>query len=513
MNIGFMAGLNLKGPASKNPVDSGTVPQGRDCKRGNKTQGFLQALEKSKQGIKSDNFKNAGNRPGKNESDSVVKTRPTERTEVPKPVVEDHDSTELNGANGELPEQFNSQLLLELADLLRTIGITLGETNSSPDDAQMQNFPGQPGAQPEALAAGQQKAHIMQLLQIVRKLTGEMNGRGDAGFEAVLQNLLTMTDAQLTDGNNPIDPRLIARIVETLKKDLMSFKQETPINTMNINAANMGDITEGIPSEKKTGDAEKVQNGAAVSGLSGKAAETGKQPLSVDSAETKEQIAADSVVRTRQNVSDQSNSSEQSGSGLPKRDVPGKNVNVTNLDERTTAQQFELEPHVYGSGMDTQNPSSLEQSSDTVKITRNIFGQIAQKAKLMVAPGVTEMQIQLKPEVLGKLNLTISSENGMVTAKFNAESHTVKAIIEANLSSLKDALTQQGVKVDQLVVDVGTQSHQQGFERRNSYYSGSAAGKNGAVLVNSEDVEKLFSRDANAGAVNAYYGSTVEFTA
>lgn len=518
MNIAFMAGLNPKGPASKNSVDTGVVSQGRDCKRaGNKTNDFLQVFEKSKLEVKSDTVKNAGSRAGKNESDSLSKTRAAELSKVDNQLSEDYDSTDVSRANGELPEQINSQLLLELANLLKTIGFTPGEVNTASDDAQIQNSSGQSGGKPELLLTTQQKAHIMQLLQMVGKLTGETDGSGKAGFEAVLQNLLKMTEVQPTDENARIDTRYIAEILETLKNDLKSLNQETSANTVKatgiVNAANRGDITGGILTQHKTVESETIKNGSSASAVSGTAVETGKQPLSVDSNQNKEHIDSGSMLKNGQNDLSQSKSSEQKDFGLLKKDESGKTLNVPGLNERTAAQPFELETQVSGSGLDVQNPAGLEQSSEAAKTTRNIFAQIAQKAKLMVAPGVTEMQIQLKPEVLGKLNLTISSENGQVTAKFNAESHIVKAIIEANLGSLKDALTQQGVKVDQLIVDVGTQTHQQGFDRRNSYYSGSGSGKNGSVSVNSDEVDKLFFHDAHSGAVSAYYGSTVEFTA
>ena len=154
-----------------------------------------------------------------------------------------------------------------------------------------------------------------------------------------------------------------------------------------------------------------------------------------------------------------------------------------------------------------------EQMTMVPRMTQVIFGQIAQKAKLIVTPGLTEIQIQLKPEFLGKLNLRISSENGIVTAKFNAESQMVKGVIEANLSNLRDALTEQGVKVDRLVVDVGTQKEQSGFNGREHSFFNQGSTKSHGMIQHGEEYDKLISTELQWEMNRKLYGNTVEFTA
>jgi len=142
-----------------------------------------------------------------------------------------------------------------------------------------------------------------------------------------------------------------------------------------------------------------------------------------------------------------------------------------------------------------------------------ILGQVVQKARLLVTPGITEMQIQLKPEFLGKLDLSISSENGQVTARFNAENYRVKEVIEANLNQLRDALAEQGVKVDQLQVNVGTPRDHSGHWNRGEAFYGGKSGRPGRVAVNSDEFERFLPAEAEAGIIREYYGSTVDFKA
>jgi flagellar hook-length control protein FliK len=56
---------------------------------------------------------------------------------------------------------------------------------------------------------------------------------------------------------------------------------------------------------------------------------------------------------------------------------------------------------------------------------------------------------------LGKIQLKITMENHLISAKFVAESEHVKALIETNFTDLKQMLSQNGVQVDQLMVSVG----------------------------------------------------------
>jgi len=103
----------------------------------------------------------------------------------------------------------------------------------------------------------------------------------------------------------------------------------------------------------------------------------------------------------------------------------------------------------------------------------------------------------------------------LVTAKFNTESYRVKEVIEANLNTLKDSLAQQGVKVDQLVVNVSTQKDYSGFQEQNrSYYHHNSSKHNEkAETLFEEDFEKLFSADMESQTLQAYYGNTVDFKA
>lgn len=105
-----------------------------------------------------------------------------------------------------------------------------------------------------------------------------------------------------------------------------------------------------------------------------------------------------------------------------------------------------------------------------------IVRQIIDAVKVNVNSTSTEMELQLHPESLGKVNLVVAAKDGIITAQIAAQDEAVKNVIENQLVMLKEGFEQQGLKVE--AVEVTVQSH--GFE----------TGKN------------LEGRDDNAGSEN-----------
>lgn len=88
--------------------------------------------------------------------------------------------------------------------------------------------------------------------------------------------------------------------------------------------------------------------------------------------------------------------------------------------------------------------------------TAEVVQQIIEKIKVGINRDVTEIKISLKPEELGDVTVKIASQNGVVTAQITAESQRVKEIIESGFNQLKQALSDAGVEVSQLEVNVGS---------------------------------------------------------
>ncbi|WP_273325089.1 flagellar hook-length control protein FliK [Vallitalea guaymasensis] len=86
--------------------------------------------------------------------------------------------------------------------------------------------------------------------------------------------------------------------------------------------------------------------------------------------------------------------------------------------------------------------------------TEEVIDQIVSSFKVNLTDDVNKMFIQLRPEHLGKLAFSLTTQEGVVTANFMAENPAVKELIEANLANLRMSLQEQGVVVDKLEVVV-----------------------------------------------------------
>ncbi len=97
-----------------------------------------------------------------------------------------------------------------------------------------------------------------------------------------------------------------------------------------------------------------------------------------------------------------------------------------------------------------------EANGDLVRITelRNIANQIIEHIKVKVQPDQSSMELQLNPEHLGRVNLTVASKSGIMTAQFVVENELAKEAIESQLHILRDALNEQGMKVEEIEVTV-----------------------------------------------------------
>ena len=97
----------------------------------------------------------------------------------------------------------------------------------------------------------------------------------------------------------------------------------------------------------------------------------------------------------------------------------------------------------------------------------DIVNQLTEQMRLNVSENVKELQMQLNPENLGTVNLTLSSKEGMVTASLVTQNESVRAAIESQLQVLKDNLEMQGVKVEAVEVSVGAHEFERNLDEQN----------------------------------------------
>lgn len=87
-----------------------------------------------------------------------------------------------------------------------------------------------------------------------------------------------------------------------------------------------------------------------------------------------------------------------------------------------------------------------------VREVKQVIDQIVTQIKVTVTKDTQSIQMQLNPENLGRVNMTITSKNGVMTAQFIVESEAAKEAIESQIKLLIENLNDQGLKVENLEV-------------------------------------------------------------
>ncbi len=164
----------------------------------------------------------------------------------------------------------------------------------------------------------------------------------------------------------------------------------------------------------------------------------------------------DTETKTR-DVSHEDNA-ESAESSKPQFPLQGQNTSnqTATPDEQNLTQNFQAFGDV--KSVLNNNQIATEKSAFSIRQpirTSDVVNQVMEQAKVILGQDKSEMVIQLKPDHLGKLELKVVTEQGIVAAKFIAESQQVKEIIETNMQLLKDSLQKQGIAVDGVSVQVG----------------------------------------------------------
>ena len=111
--------------------------------------------------------------------------------------------------------------------------------------------------------------------------------------------------------------------------------------------------------------------------------------------------------------------------------------------------------------------AAIQQATTPTNINpADVIDQIMNQVKITSSGGnFSEMRMTLSPESLGDIVLRVMTQNGIVTAMFEAENQRVKETLEASFNQLRDALQDQGIQFSELSVSV----RQEGNERMNQF--------------------------------------------
>lgn len=114
------------------------------------------------------------------------------------------------------------------------------------------------------------------------------------------------------------------------------------------------------------------------------------------------------------------------------------------------AQQFDLQ-----GAREVQDAPMPNQSVQIIE-------QIVRQIRVSVTDTTSTMEMQLNPERLGKVLLTISAKGGMMTANFTVQTEEARLALESQMYQLRDTLEQKEIKVEAVSISVSDFSFAQG---------------------------------------------------
>ena len=159
--------------------------------------------------------------------------------------------------------------------------------------------------------------------------------------------------------------------------------------------------------------------------------------------------------------------------------------NFFDLDNSNLVFNFDSENQSAANNLNLENFSLNSENTTNLAENADLRAQVVEQFRGEYSPETKEMQIQLKPESLGKIDISLSYDNEQLTGKMLVESEIVRAQLENSLKGLKSDLLKQGINIEQFKIETAKNAPQQvekqnefAFDDQNAAFSDGETGQN-----------------------------------
>ncbi|MBQ3545061.1 MAG: flagellar hook-length control protein FliK [Lachnospiraceae bacterium] len=149
------------------------------------------------------------------------------------------------------------------------------------------------------------------------------------------------------------------------------------------------------------------------------------------------------------------------------------------FDKNSSNSEGKHNSNVYYEGISMESVMSklqnvVETNSSIARtgISEAVMNQILDGISANVNSEMTSLELQLNPESLGKVNVTVSAKEGILTAQIVAQTEIAKEAIESQISVLKETFENQGLKVEEVEVTLASKSFDQNLSKESSNENG-----------------------------------------
>ena len=270
-------------------------------------------------------------------------------------------------------------------------------------------------------------------------------------------------DLSITTGQKEID-----------KSSEVNLKKENQIKQVGSTDKKTSKQVDSFQSSKKSGQENKGNE----PGIQTQLKEVSKKIEKTDRAASLDKIAENSKMEEEPRINPKDSSADKGvkGSNLDQllkdnnaqttfvKTESGKDIGTfKGLESKKTGPDLQVQPP-------TSNPDNVIKVTQANKailpqklIARGasetkILNQIVNKLNVRTSGAKNEVHVKLDPPSLGTVRLNISTVGDSVRTVIIADNHAVKQTIENNFNQLRDAMGDQGLKVDSFSVTVGGES-------------------------------------------------------
>lgn len=140
-------------------------------------------------------------------------------------------------------------------------------------------------------------------------------------------------------------------------------------------------------------------------------------------------------------------------------------TNFDNLKQQQEQQAFKLavnQTQTVSAESAGQKSEGVQQNVQFDKILNakqsdnlqsSVLNQVKEKISAETAGNKSQINIALKPENLGRVNIKLVSQDGVLTAKIITENNRVKDILNKGIENLRQNMSEQGINVGRIVVN------------------------------------------------------------
>ncbi len=291
--------------------------------------------------------------------------------------------------------------------------------------------------------------NILELLNAIKSGIGQKLGLSDEDFNKALESL-GFTPLSLLDVNNL--KQFLLKVSNN--EDMSAFLTQDGLGNTLKELINVCDTIKDQFSISKEQLSVLTQPAAAEN----KAFQNIQTDADTnDTAKTTEKEIDITVVKTEKTENTHSNAENKTGSQKTEQNLTATELLINNLAVNSGSEE----------ALFTNQMAKAQE-------IREITSQILDAIRINIKPEQTSMELQLNPENLGKINLTVVSKEGVLTAKFVTGTEAIKEVIESQLQAFKESLNNQGLKVENVEVTVSYSA----LDQKNQGFQDNAGSEN-----------------------------------